>query len=251
MSIASEITRLQNAKSVLKTKLNAKNDAQHQIDDETIDEYGNFVDSIPTGSQVTKGLVFSDYDADGYPHDIKFVGSWTEIPAHYAHYIFASTSIGKYVKEVTIPNNVTTLGESAFNDCSGLQTVNFPASLTTIGGMAFRYCSSIKTVVLENNITFSGTQTFRFCSGLTSVTFGGNVSSITSTCFDSCSNVMLYDFSHCSSVPSLYNTGSLGHKSGCVIKIPSALSDTTLGTGNGWESGTNWSALANIVWEVV
>lgn len=46
MSISSEITRIQNAKNTLKTKLNAKNDAQHQIDDETIDEYGSFVDSI-------------------------------------------------------------------------------------------------------------------------------------------------------------------------------------------------------------
>lgn len=49
MSIASEITRLQSAKNTLKTKLNAKNDAQHQITNETLDEFGDFVDSIPTG----------------------------------------------------------------------------------------------------------------------------------------------------------------------------------------------------------
>lgn len=49
MSLNSEITRLQNAKATLKTKLNARNDNQHQIDDETIDEYGDFVDSIPQG----------------------------------------------------------------------------------------------------------------------------------------------------------------------------------------------------------
>lgn len=49
MSIASEITRLQGAKNTLKTKLNAKNDAQHQITNETIEEYGDFVDSISSG----------------------------------------------------------------------------------------------------------------------------------------------------------------------------------------------------------
>ena len=48
MSIASEITRLQNAKNTLKTKLNNKNDEQHQISNETLDEYGDFVDSIHT-----------------------------------------------------------------------------------------------------------------------------------------------------------------------------------------------------------
>lgn len=49
MSIASEISRLQTAKNTLKTKINAKNNTQNQITDETIDEYGDFVDSIPTG----------------------------------------------------------------------------------------------------------------------------------------------------------------------------------------------------------
>lgn len=49
MSIASEISRLQTAKNTLKTKINAKNNAQNQITDETIDEYGDFIDSIPTG----------------------------------------------------------------------------------------------------------------------------------------------------------------------------------------------------------
>ena len=46
MSIASEISRLQSAKNTLKTKINAKNDTNHQIDDETLDEFGSFVDSI-------------------------------------------------------------------------------------------------------------------------------------------------------------------------------------------------------------
>ena len=50
MSIANEITRLQGGKANLKTSLNAKNDAQHQITDETIDEYYLFADSISTGS---------------------------------------------------------------------------------------------------------------------------------------------------------------------------------------------------------
>lgn len=48
MSIETEITRLQTAKTLLKTKINAKNNSQNQITTETIDEYGDFVDSIPT-----------------------------------------------------------------------------------------------------------------------------------------------------------------------------------------------------------
>lgn len=49
MSVASEITRLQNAKASLKTSINAKTDLQHQITDETLEDYADFVDSITTG----------------------------------------------------------------------------------------------------------------------------------------------------------------------------------------------------------
>lgn len=49
MSIATEIARLQNAKVDLKTSINAKNDSEHQITTETIDDYADFVDSIETG----------------------------------------------------------------------------------------------------------------------------------------------------------------------------------------------------------
>lgn len=51
MSIASEITRLQNAKANLKTAINTKTDAQHKITTETIDDYADFVDSISSGGK--------------------------------------------------------------------------------------------------------------------------------------------------------------------------------------------------------
>ena len=49
MSVATEITRIQNAKEDLKTSINAKNDSSHQITNETIDDYSDFVDAIQTG----------------------------------------------------------------------------------------------------------------------------------------------------------------------------------------------------------
>lgn len=55
MSIASELSRIQSAKSALKTSINAKTDSQHQITNETIDNYSSFVDSI-TGGGGTGGV---------------------------------------------------------------------------------------------------------------------------------------------------------------------------------------------------
>lgn len=91
MSIASEITRLQNAKSALKTSINAKTDSSHQIDDETLDEYSDFVDSIQTGGG---GIVEPEekdvnlYDYDGtrlYSYtkeDFLALNSLPENPTH-------------------------------------------------------------------------------------------------------------------------------------------------------------------------
>lgn len=49
MSIASEITRIQNAKAALKNSINAKTDISHQIDNETLEDYASFVDTISGG----------------------------------------------------------------------------------------------------------------------------------------------------------------------------------------------------------
>ena len=75
MSIASEITRLQNAKSALKTSINAKTDSSHQIDDETLDEYSDFVDSIETGGNLqTKSVTITENTTTNVLPDIGYDG---------------------------------------------------------------------------------------------------------------------------------------------------------------------------------
>lgn len=49
MAITDEITRLQTAKSNLKASINAKTDSSHKINNETLDAFYTFVDSITTG----------------------------------------------------------------------------------------------------------------------------------------------------------------------------------------------------------
>lgn len=53
MSIASEITRINDAKEALKTSINNKLGSQTLISDEKIDEYSSFVDNIQIGTQQT------------------------------------------------------------------------------------------------------------------------------------------------------------------------------------------------------
>jgi len=49
----------------------------------------------------------------------------------------------------TIPNSVTTIGNSAFSSCRSLVSVTIPNSVTTIGGETFSYCTSLTDVTVE------------------------------------------------------------------------------------------------------
>ena len=49
-------------------------------------------------------------------------------------------------KNTIILNSVTSIGGSAFSDCSGLTSITIPNSVTYIGFEAFRGCSGLKEV---------------------------------------------------------------------------------------------------------
>ena len=55
-------------------------------------------------------------------------------------------------KNTKIPPSVTSIGEAAFSDCSGLTRIEIPSSVTSIGNYAFRDCIGLKDVY------YTGTQ---------------------------------------------------------------------------------------------
>ena len=124
----------------------------------------------------------------------KYTGS-VNIPPSVSHggITFTVTSIGEYafsqcsgLTSVTIPNSVTSIGASAFSGCSGLTSVTIPNSVTSIGGEAFYNCSGLTSVTIPNSVTSIGDGAFSNCSGLTSVTIPNSVTSIGSSAFDGC-----------------------------------------------------------------
>ena len=44
------------------------------------------------------------------------------------------------LKTVVIPANATTIGNSAFEQCASLISIDIPANVETIGTAVFRYC---------------------------------------------------------------------------------------------------------------
>ena len=106
---------------------------------------------------------------------------------------YSVTSIGESafddctgLTSVTIPNSVTSIGDYAFSGCSGLTSVTIPNSVTSIGYMAFYYCYNLTSVTIPNSVTSIGDNAFYECSGLTSVTIPNSVTSIGDYAFCGC-----------------------------------------------------------------
>lgn len=95
------------------------------------------------------------------------------------HNLSKDTLVGKLI----IPNSVTSIGERAFYDCSGLTSVTIPNSVTSIGRNAFYGCSGLTSVTIPNSVTSIGNEAFYWCSNLTPVTIPNSVTSIGSNAF--------------------------------------------------------------------
>jgi len=90
------------------------------------------------------------------------------------------------ITEVNIPAEidglpVTTIGNKAFFNCSGLISVTLPDSLTTIGNNTFSECYALTSVTLPDNLATIGDYAFFNCSSLTSVTLPDSITSISSS----------------------------------------------------------------------
>ncbi len=78
-----------------------------------------------------------------------------------------------YIKRVVMQQGVTSIGDLAFWDCSGLTSVTIPDGVTSIGGDAFSGCAALTSVTIPGSVTNVGQDEFYNCSSLTDIYYGG------------------------------------------------------------------------------
>ena len=70
---------------------------------------------------------------------------------------------------ITIPEGVTSIGDSAFEDCRGLTSISLPESVIKIGNYAFKSTALTGKFVIPSGVTKIGDGLFENCQKLTEV----------------------------------------------------------------------------------
>lgn len=89
----------------------------------------------------------------------------------------------------TIPNDVISIGQSAFRFCVSLTNVIIGNSVSNIGSEAFSACTGLVNVAIPNSVITIGDSAFGGCDSLSSVTIGASVASIGSSAFGYCTSL--------------------------------------------------------------
>ena len=101
----------------------------------------------------------------------------------------ANNSLIAGCKTTIIPDSVTSIGEEAFNNCTGLTSIEIPSSVTSIGSYAFYDCTGLTSIEIPDSVTSIGSSAFYKCTGLTSMTIPASVTSISQEAFSRCSGL--------------------------------------------------------------
>ena len=93
--------------------------------------------------------------------------------------------IERTATEITLPSDLTSIGDYAFYYYSKLVSISLPNGLTKIGSNAFYFCSKLALTSLPAGLTSIGGSAFYNCSALQEITFNSKPS-INSTAFKNC-----------------------------------------------------------------
>ena len=133
------------------------------------------------------------------------------------------------VTSVVIPNSVTSIVDSAFQECTNLASITVGNGVTSIGNSAFRACSQLTIATIGNSVTSIGGFAFNLCTSLTSITIPNSVTSIGDSAFNNCTSLISITIPN--SVTSIGNNVFQGCTKLVTVYLPARFANTYINFG--------------------
>lgn len=109
-----------------------------------------------------------------------------EIPVKFiSEYAFRNCSL----ESLVIPSGVTSIGDSAFQDCENLTSITIPGSVTSIKGCLFYGCDNLCSITISDGVTTIEERAFEGLQSLASITIHASVTSIGDHAFQGCKSL--------------------------------------------------------------
>ncbi len=103
------------------------------------------------------------------------------------------TSIGAYafnkcftLANVTLGSGITAIPNGMFSECDDIESIDIPDGVTSIGASAFANCERLGEIEIPDSVTEIGEFAFYYCEGLGSITIPGSVKEIKANTFWRC-----------------------------------------------------------------
>lgn len=158
-------------------------------------EYSDKIVEIQVGDfqPPQKGFVVTEYNEDGYTKNGILYGI-NALPKYFFYNNYnssANPSYGQfvYLENITLMENLISVGSNSFRGCTNLALTSLPAGITTIGTYAFYGCTNLALTSLPNGVTTIGDSAFGDCTNLTHLSIGNQITSINTYAFLRCKNI--------------------------------------------------------------
>lgn len=122
------------------------------------------------------------------------------LPLYIKNFNFQQNSKLKSVNISTF-SKATSIGPSAFKDCTSLESISIGKSVKSIDCGAFENCTSLKAITDAKMVEYIGNYAFANCTSLKYVYISSNVESIGDYAFKNCTSLETIRFNH--SLPKL------------------------------------------------